>query len=292
VVLQLVHQSPGRTAFHPETAVWRTCLREVAFVGDTTAQADPARAVIADGDAYSLLVEIVSGLRSPLVGETEVQAQFKAFLASLDPDRHGAVRRLGQRILRDAKRIRHEHLQGFGAHSYGRLATARVQEGAHVVLLGTGALAAEISSALPAAISIDQWGRTTKGVAHQKSSVEGFGARRFFLYAAPEDLGLITPQATTIIVAAPVSPRDLNRVLACYPNQTRVIDLRPAIDRTPVGQCGDIVTLDDLFSDARAAADPVIADRVDAARAEIRRLGADYAHQEELRPFGWDDLCA
>jgi glutamyl-tRNA reductase len=77
----------------------------VAFVEDGKAL-DGDWLIVADADAYALLVEIVSGLRSPLLGETEVQAQFKAFLASLDLPGDAAILRLGQRVLADAKRIR------------------------------------------------------------------------------------------------------------------------------------------------------------------------------------------
>ena len=104
--------------------------------------------MVTDAEAYALLLEIVCGLRSPLVGETEVQAQFKAFLASLDRRRDAPLLRLGQRVLADAKVIRQRHLQGFGAHSYGPLVARHVPEGRRVILVGTGALAAEVAGSL------------------------------------------------------------------------------------------------------------------------------------------------
>src|SRR6188768_3102899 len=104
VELRLIHQSPQSGPLPAGAILWRTCLREVAFVGSTHATSSPA--VLKDVEAYTLLLEIVAGLRSPLIGETEVQAQFKAFLAALDPDRHGHVQRLGQRVLADVKTIR------------------------------------------------------------------------------------------------------------------------------------------------------------------------------------------
>jgi hypothetical protein len=77
VELRLIHQSPQSGPLPAGAILWRTCLREVAFVGSTHAPSSPA--VLKDVDAYTLLLEIVAGLRSPLIGETEVQAQFKAF---------------------------------------------------------------------------------------------------------------------------------------------------------------------------------------------------------------------
>ena len=69
-------------------------------------------------EAYRLLLEILCGLRSPMVGETQVMGQFKAFLASLDRE-HAWVNRVGQRLLTDARDVRTRHLQGLGSRSYG-----------------------------------------------------------------------------------------------------------------------------------------------------------------------------
>src|SRR5262245_25463693 len=109
--LMLLHQPAGATPMPNGARTWRTCLREVAFLRDEPGAACPA-ATHVDGDAYALLLEIVSGLRSPLVGETEVQAQFKSFLASLDPRIDGDLIRVGQRLLTDVKSIRRQHFQG------------------------------------------------------------------------------------------------------------------------------------------------------------------------------------
>ena len=112
-------------------------------------------AVVADEDAYALLLEIVCGLRSPLLGETEVQAQFKQFLSSLDPADDAWLRRLGQRVLTDAKQIRSHHLQGFGAHSYGQLALRHTARAERLVVVGAGALARDVLAHARDAKTID-----------------------------------------------------------------------------------------------------------------------------------------
>jgi hypothetical protein len=52
-----------------------------------------------------------------------------------------------------------------------------------------------------------------------------------------------------------------------------------------------VVTLAQLFTrmdaERRAAAA-----QIDAARREIARVSQSYGRREQLRPFGWDDLCA
>ncbi len=256
--------------------MWRTCLREIAFV-EHLPDAGTAAEGLEEGDAYALLVEVVAGLRSPIIGETEVQAQFKAFLASLDAgDRGGELRRLGQHVLGDARGIRRRHLQGFGAHSYGQLAVRRLAAGAHLVLVGTGALARQVHEAAGHR-TYDQWGRGP-----DRSAVR------------PVQMSVDRPAAdaaVSIVVAAPVGAADLDRVIAAYPAVRSVIDLRSEHERTAVASNLPVVTLDDLFADARRHGATAAA-QIDAARAEVRQLGRAYDRSEQLHPFGWDDLCA
>jgi glutamyl-tRNA reductase len=270
--------------------LWRTCLREVIFIDPR--HASPPHA-IADGAAYSMLVEIVCGLRSPLIGETEVQAQFKAFLASLDPGAHGSLITLGQRVLADAKLIRHRHLQGFGAHSYGGLVSGHVPPGARIVLVGTGALAAEIAAKLGTRHPIDQWGRHAPA-RHVETASAHAASSRFRLFSAAFPSVVHSEDPSVLVVAAPAHSGDLDRIVAGYPHLLAILDLRPADDRGPLASPAPTTTLDDLF--ARAGADAAAATgaaaRVAAARAEIAALGRAYVNRDELRPFGWDDLCA
>ena len=57
------------------------------------------------------------------------------------------------------KSIRQRHLQGVGVVAYGALAARLVPAGRRVVIVGTGALAADLSAALAERHHIDQWGR-------------------------------------------------------------------------------------------------------------------------------------
>jgi glutamyl-tRNA reductase len=287
VSLALVHQTPGSAPLPASMPLWRTCLREIGFVDDGAGAAPPA--ALRGVDAYALLLEIVCGLRSPLVGETEVQAQFKSFLASLDPIAHGWLLRLGQRVLGDAKLIRHRYLQGFGTHSYGHLVRDLVPAGRHVVLVGTGTLAAELDAALEASHPIQHWGRVE---AEPNGSAAAEGDRRAArkIWTIRDDNRAIPSGPISVIVAAPIAAADLERIIRRYDSVSEVIDLR-ARDVCGSGVCGArTITLDDVFATVGTSADA--AARVDAARVEVRRLADAFGTREELRPFGWDDLCA
>jgi glutamyl-tRNA reductase len=287
VRLALLHQTPGAVPPPRDSVLWRTCLRDVIFLDSRHAAAPGA---LVDSSAYAVLVEIVCGLRSPLIGETEVQAQFKAFLTSLDPRTQGALIRVGQRILADAKVIRHRHLQGFGAHSYGGLVSGHVPPGARVVLVGTGALATEIAAKLGSRHPIDQWGRHAPPDRPAPATPE-WRTPHFRLFAEAGRDAVHASDAAVLVIAAPAASVDLNRVAAGYPNLVAIVDLRSADDRTPLSAAIPTITLDDLFAEAGAARTPA-AGRLAAARADIAALGRAFVNRDELRPFGWDDLCA
>lgn len=278
--LALIHRAPGAAQPPADSTAWRTCLREIHFLSGPSFE----EGALNDADAYALLLEVVCGLRSPLIGETEVQAQFKQFLESNDARGQRWIRSLGQRVLGDAKRIRHKHLQGFGAHSYGRLAAAHLA-GRRIAVLGTGALAAQvILSAAPDAL-VDAWGRTDDRVLPSRPA-----GVTFSLIADAGNTPART-EPTTVVVAAPVTAEHLASVMAVYASVVNVVDLRAADQQTPIAVSVPVIVLADLLAGA-AASDQAGAPRLRDARADIRNLAQAFAGREELRPFGWDDVCA
>src|SRR5207249_910336 len=96
---------------------------------------------------YRFLLEVICGLNSPIVGETAVMGQFKEFSlqARFPKTPWGAfLSRLMSNLLIDAKRVRHDHLQGIGSQSYGSLVRQHVKGMPTVAVLGAGKLAREI----------------------------------------------------------------------------------------------------------------------------------------------------
>lgn len=279
--LALIHQLPGSAPAPAGATTWRTCLREIHFL----AGHEPARGdVLRDADAYELLLEVVAGLRSPLIGETEVQAQFKEFLASPAVRADRTLVRLGQRVLTDARRIRRKYLQGFGAHSYGRLAAAHLSTD-RAVVIGTGALASQVVQAVPDSVAVDVWGRSAERVLPTRPR----GLTFSLIADAREGLRGALPSA--MVIAAPVGATDLDQVFSAYVHLTVVVDLRSHDQQTAISVDCPIVTLNELL--AEAARDACAgASRVRAARAEIGSLAFRFAGHEQLRPFGWDDVCA
>lgn len=271
-------------ALTPGAPVWRTCLREVAFLDLQMVSFPGGGQRLDEGAAYQLLLEILCGLRSPMIGETQVLGQFKTFLGSVAPE-HAWIGRVGQRLLADAREVRTAHLQGLGSRSYGSAVRRDLHDVAHAVVIGTGKLAAEVLPFLESeGRSVDQWGRAESG-----EGLPSVGARYRRLdevTAAP-----IVKTPTAIIVAAPVSADLIESVASRYPEARRIIDLRADVgERALVARC-PVITLQDLFArmyDQHTSALP----RIEAARKDIAWRTRQYELRDELRPFGWDDLCA
>ena len=129
---------------------WETCLRKIAF-----GQAEHLDELeMREGDqifrgteAYRLCLEIICGLHSPLVGETEVLGQFKGAVevGSLPATPWGVeMKRFVRALLEDAKRIRATHLAGLGSQSYGSLLRRELKANPVIHILGGGHLTGEI----------------------------------------------------------------------------------------------------------------------------------------------------
>lgn len=101
-------------------------------------------------DAYEFLLETICGLKSRVVGENEIVHQFKEayseFIACSRPNR--LVQNLLEKLFKDAKDIRSQHLKNIGLQTYAgitrKLLTDRVPSKSKVILLGSGELAEDI----------------------------------------------------------------------------------------------------------------------------------------------------
>lgn len=245
---------------------WRTCLREIAFFEGAPARAE-AGGALCGADAYALLLEIVCGLHSPIVGETQVMGQFRAFLGSLE----GVpwLVSIGDELVHDARRVRERHLRGVGSGGYGREVRRWLQGCEVIALIGSGALASELRPYLEDCGRVEEWSRR---------------------HLSPAVLRSIAAGPAGIVVAAPVTTSAIAHVARHYPDLRHVVDLRAAGERSPL-PFPSIITLDALFTGALESA-AVSAERVAAARAMIRELAHAFASRQQVRPFGWEDLCA
>ena len=288
--LAIINREPNGGSIPSGVPVWRTCLREVLFAQSADTFEHTAGSARLDGRAYRLLLEILCGLQSPMIGETQVVAQFKAFLAAL-PQEHAWIRRTGQRLLADARQVRTAHLQGLGSRSYGSAVRRCIGPSETPVLIGTGKLATDILPYLAeTGREVDQWGRSA---AFAEASAPRLQMLRGVSYRSLESLDSFpgTDRPAVVVVAAPAPSSTLARAAAAYRGLTRVVDLRAEAEADPLVTSVPTITLRDLFA-LMDDADKFVLTQIEAARAEIADRSRRYEQRDEVRPFGWDDLCA
>jgi glutamyl-tRNA reductase len=269
--------------------LWRTCVRQVV-IGWT---GDELEALAAENDevyqgeaAYRFLLEVVCGLHSPVVGETEVLGQFKELIKAVDFNTWAggaALKNLFADLLTDAKVIRDSHLTNLGAQSYGSLVRKYTRGHQRVVLVGSGQLAEEIlpwllkdlREVVVAARSPQKALRlTTLG------NIKVVGLTQLTpLNLTPEDV---------LVVAAPVTAQELSAALQA--SSPSVLDLRGEGVIDPLEQ-KQVLDLQKIFAELQAVKTQAH-QRAEEARKAARELSRGRFLQVRLRPFGWDDLCA
>ena len=261
---------------------FRTCRREIAFV-DPSAAPPPDVDRLVGERAYAHLLQVICGLDSPMLAETEVMHQFRVFVDGLGQSDQ-VVERIGRRLLADARSVRAQHLSGFGSRSYGSAVRRHVRSCERVAVIGTGMLCREV---LPFVAGddrlVDVYGRkaafetTLAAVCYQRLD-QAAPARPFNERAA-------------LVIAAPVDATVVAHVGARYSSLACVIDLRGEADADPLPPLAPIVSLADVFNEMQRAA--AVADRrVAAAQLDIARCARAFASRAVLNPSGWHDLCA
>lgn len=281
--LVIAHREAGSAGTDAHALTWRTCLREVEFLDNEYAPVTSGRR-LEEGAAYQLLLEILCGLQSPMVGETQVLGQFKAFLTTLGQEASG-LRRVGQQLLTDSREIRAQYLQGLGSRSYGSAIRRDVADCPQAALVGTGKLASEVLPfLLDDARHVDHWGRGA-------ASAEVPGADVTYRALASIDAVPMSEVPTVLIIAAPAPAETIEAVASRYPGVRRVIDLRADIGERPMRLTTPVISLQQLF-DRMVTARQSAAPQIDAARQEIKCRSRQFELRDVARPFGWDDLCA
>lgn len=260
-----------------EAPIWETCLRSIAFINgqqvrDLKANSD----CFAQTQAYSFLLEIICGLHSPIVGETEVFGQFKNFTdewLKSDPARTPLV----QKAFSDAKGLRTQYLSNIGTQSYGSWLKRRVNA-KRVHIIGAGQLVQEVLPYLK---------KQAEVILHVRNpgKVDPTWGQAHSLKDCAFDRG-------ALIVAAPLGAEALLQWLNGR-NPEQLFDLRDSCKQDPLrlGSRTESLNLNDVFGEieqTRTRLQPVI----EQVKKEIQQRSEQLAAQAQVRPQGWDDLCA
>lgn len=288
-----------------------TCLRRVVVTTDRQSYGTAGFAGFPDGTseclagaaAYCFLLELAAGLKSALLGESEIFAQVKCAWSAAEEHQGQTIAELRpwmQAVIADAKEVREQFLRGTGGQSYGSLLrqiTGDAVDGP-VLLLGAGKLAASIIPYLPPGAPIMLWNRTP---ARSRALLESVreGARARIEMLAPDLAAELQGwgKAALVVVCVPADvTRDALRVQAVL---RRAPARRPRVAHLGIREAAGLpwsalresITLESLFAlDRRQAAlrtqRTLQARRWCLSRSRLRSLDrcVSVAH-------GWEDLA-
>ena len=279
---------------------WQTCLRRILFLNANESAAIvnaiengemmlPTVEIFRGQQAYRFLLEVICGLNSPIVGETAVMGQFKEFLlnAKFPTNSWGNfLRQLATNLMIDAKRVRHDHLQGIGSQSYGSLVRQHVKGLPEVAVLGSGKLAREILPWLIGKTKVRVFCRDSR---RASDLLTDYPEIQLVQYSDANN-GLMEKEIG-LVIAAPLKAEQVEEwTRSQHATFTKCLDLRGEAVSDPVSM-PIVIKLHELFEALRAERER-LQKHVEAARAEIRQLVQRQSQQAQFRPFGWEDLCA
>lgn len=290
--IAVLNAKPGRNfaAQFPQALVWKTCLREIAILDVRHFRSEDLLAgdeLYTREDSYRFLLEVICGLHSPVLGETEVLGQFKSFAQrAMEGPAARCTAPWIQRLIADAKRIRTNHLTGLGGRSYGHLAHSNLAACSRIIVLGAGHLAQEV---LP-------WfsdHRVEVFCRRPEAASELTSRHAEARIHSMDDSISAENTATGLIIAAPMSAAEIaDWVRDRAVTIETIVDLRGESPNDPLAIASVRVIhfqdiLDDLETNCRFANG-----RVERARREIQQKALEFWDRYEIRPFGWEDLCA
>ncbi len=265
--------------------VWKTCLREIYFsdVHDNLDSSSTCQDEVYFGlDAESFLAEVLCGLKSPLIGETEVFGQFKIWWKALPQDNQFKLKFQSriENLFSLVKMVREKALCGHGSQSYGSLLRKNLVPNEAVDILGAGHLAQEILPWIKNKSSHRIWCRNPEKIKNQ------FSADAIISTESPQLL------STVVVIAAPLSHELLNQWLKekGFCAKHKLFDFRAdSADFTPFVKPTVHLKLQD-FSSKFDIHQNEIEKKAKAAVQLIKQWQQVQEGKIQVRPYGWDDL--
>ncbi len=290
--LILIHRQIP-TAFVADSGwmLWQTCLRKIAFGGAEamgSIQIETGDQILSGTDAYQFCLEVICGLHSPLVGETEVFGQFKNASEAWDlPETPigNVIRRFVRSLTEDAKRIRSNFLADLGSQSYGSLLRRELRETREMTIIGGGHLTTEI---LPWLCKDHNDVKVrVRDLQKTQELQKKFPQAQF---ANLKDKSGCLKGA--LILSAPVSASWVTSWINADSSLKLIVDLRGDSGNDPIefGQT-TVIALDEVMSRISQNQE-IIARRRDEALKAVSEAAHTRLRAVENRPFGWDDVCA
>jgi glutamyl-tRNA reductase len=284
--LILVHRRRNGNPLQFPVPIWRTCLREIGFFDfrqfdNFKKNISPDDEVFHGENALTFLVEVICGLHSPVLGETEVQGQFKDFLASENQDSPlpTEFKNFTQDLFRIVKLIRSEHLSQLGCHSYGSWVRQQTRKSNHIGIMGSGHLTGEI---LP-------WLKKKSGVHLMvRNTDRGFQLKSQYPNVIVHSI-LDLPPLDCLIVAAPLENSFLTNQISNFKTLESVFDFRGESDlngKLSIPYCSLQNIMSDLQLNKKSRESAILK-----SKESLSQILHQHIRKANFRPGGWEDLC-
>lgn len=281
--------SPGagdKSAFMPK-GYWHmaTCLRSIVISEQSRVPKGFENHEIYEGEgAFEFLLQVICGLHSPMIGETEVLGQFKEFVKVNRQAMGSGLQKIMDQLLKEAKGIRTEYLQNLGCTSYGSLLRKHMKgQKTSMFFIGAGSLAEDI---LPwfakSGAPINLFTRRPEKKQNLKELGSEINLQSFEGIRSDHMKGVL-------VIAAPVSSEWLQEKIQLE-QFDYVYDLRGESENDPL-PFKNVVPLKTLFADIEANKEQAKQVKQQVQEA-IKSSTLNFRQVERPRPFGWDDLWA
>lgn len=259
---------------------FKTCLRTIHFANLDESQSLKTFAgyeVYRAQKAYQFVLEVICGLHSPVIGETEVFGQFKNFWQNT-PFTY-ALQQIFDNAIADAKKIRGQHLTDLGGQSYGSLVRKMITSPTRIAILGSGQFVQDI---LP-------WIYKDENTIdiYARNQVSALAIRNKFARVGVNPLESAVISAPVVIVAAPLSSAQIEAQVS---EESLVIDLRGESAQDPCRRFARYKDLSTFFKAIEKNQSTISLAKYQALRA-IEEKSQQRFNAENLRPFGWEDIC-
>src|SRR5690242_20239990 len=141
---------------HPSVFHLNTCQRQVWIMNSAKVSAAPVSTgleIYQGQEAYRFLLRWAAGLKSEVLGETDIFGQIKSAWKIAEATRDPSLLGLSswiQRLFEDTKEIRTQYLQNLGGSSYGTLIRKWLKNRTEgpLFLVGAGQIAQSVAPVL------------------------------------------------------------------------------------------------------------------------------------------------
>ncbi len=153
----LIHNFPTNhplPALEEENFILKTCQRTLVISRHENSSLDGlAKEKYAGPAAYQFLLEVICGLQSHLVAESEISAQFKTAYNEYTKKEKRCTKIMGilEKLFKDSKEVRKLFLNHLGQHSYASIARSLIAKKINrgpALILGSGTLAFSLTKLL------------------------------------------------------------------------------------------------------------------------------------------------